>query len=83
VAEIEIEHRENNVLPWIVGLALLVLLLAGLIFALSAPRAVGEDDGTAPVGNVHEERNEPERQPRSMRQYAKLSPAASPLLRAA
>jgi len=60
-----IHHKHHGVLPWILGLILLALLLAGLIFFLHAPRAVGVDDGAAPVGNVHEPQT-----PRSLRQYA-------------
>lgn len=65
-SNVAIERKHPGVLPWVLGLVLLALLLAGLIFSLRAPRAVGVDDGAAPAGNVHEQQSTP----RSLRQYA-------------
>jgi hypothetical protein len=72
------ERNHPGILPWIFGLILLALLLAGLIFSLRTPRAVGVDDGAKPAGNVQERQSTP----RSLRQYA-LTPAAETALRAA
>jgi hypothetical protein len=78
---IAIERNPPGILPWIFGLVLLALLLAGLIFSLRTPRAVGVDDGTKPAGNVQERQSTP----RSLRQYAQAPPApgAETALRAA
>jgi hypothetical protein len=80
VAEIEITRRHSGMLPWIVGLILLALLLAGIAFALRGPVAAGVDDGTTPAGNLKEEQQN--EVPRSLRQWAQVPPAAA-LLRAA
>jgi hypothetical protein len=80
VAEIEITRRHSGMLPWIVGLILLALLLAGIAFALRGPVAAGVEDGTTPAGNLKEE---PQTEvPRSLRQWAEMPPAPG-LLRAA
>lgn len=80
MAEIEINRRHSGILPWIVGLTLLALVLAGIALALRGPVAVGVEDGTSPAGNLKEEqKNEV---PRSLRQWAEVPPAPA-LLRAA
>jgi hypothetical protein len=80
VAEIEINRRHNGILPWIVGLTLLALLLAGIALALRGPVAAGIGDGTSPAGNLKEEQQN--EIPRSLRQWAEVPPAPA-FLRAA
>jgi hypothetical protein len=79
-SNIAIERKHPGVLPWVLGLVLLALLLAGLIFSLRTPRAVGVDDGAAPAGNIQERPSTP----RSLRQYARAPlPETAAALRAA
>ena len=80
MAEIEINRRHSGILPWIVGLTLLALLLAGIALALRGPVAAGVEDGTSPAGNLKEEQKH--EVPRSLRQWAEVPPAPA-LLRAA
>lgn len=79
MAEIEIARRHSGILPWIIGLTLLALLLAGIILALRGPVAAGVEDGTTPAGNLKEEKQN--EVPRSLRQWAQVPPA--PALRRA
>ena len=44
VADIRMERSQNNVLPWLLGLALFALVIIGLILAL-AESASGADAG--------------------------------------
>jgi hypothetical protein len=83
VAEIHFAERQRGILPWILGLILLALLLAGIAFALRGPAAVGVDDGATPAGNIQKKlQDEENRQPRSLRQWADLHRPAG-LLQAA
>jgi hypothetical protein len=72
-------NGQSSLLRWIIGLALLALLLAGIAYALRGPIAAGVDDGASPAGNFREPagepkdelKNEPKNEiPRSLRQYA-------------
>jgi hypothetical protein len=64
VAEIRIERKQQSILPWILGLALLALLIWGLAQAFDrAP--VGETEGGAAEVGTSQDQPEPR-----FRQYA-------------
>lgn len=63
MAEIRIERKSRGILPWIVGLALLALVVAGMVLALG-DREEPLDERPAAVGNVQDET------PRHLRQIA-------------
>jgi hypothetical protein len=64
VAEIRIERRQQSILPWILGLALLALLIWGLTQAFDRDPVGETEGGAAEVGSPQDQ---PE--PR-FRQYA-------------
>jgi hypothetical protein len=64
VAEIRIERKQQSILPWILGLALLALLIWGLAQAFDRDPVGETEGGTSEVGTSHEQT-----QPR-FRQYA-------------
>lgn len=79
MAEIRMdEHSQNNVLPWLLGLALLALVIIGLVLAL-ADTASGADvgGGTREVGAPQEEEKKDET-PRRLQQWASAAEAAEP-----
>ena len=82
VAEIRMEEQsQNNVLPWLLGLALLALVIIGLVLAL-ADNASGADVGRArEVGTTQEEKKD--ETPRRLQQWASAGPAAAGPARAA
>ena len=76
MAEIRMERTPNNVLPWLLGLALLALVIIGLVLAL-ADNASGADVGGArEVGNSQKEEKEDET-PRRLQQWALVVPAGA------
>lgn len=70
MAEIRIERRQHSILPWILGLALLALLVWGLAEAFDR-EPVGETEGGAAEAGALQEETEPR-----FRQYAGLAEAA-------
>jgi hypothetical protein len=73
VAEIRIERKQHNLLPWLLGVALLAVVIIGMVLTL-ADSASGAD-----AGGAHEVVNpqEPKKDeiPRRLQQWA-LVPAA-------
>ena len=82
MAEIRLEeHSQNNVLPWLLGLAFLALVIIGLVLAL-ADNASGADVGGArEVGAPQEEKKD--ETPRRLQHWASAGPAAAGPARAA
>jgi hypothetical protein len=80
VAEIRIERKHSNLLPWLLGLVLLALLIWGLIEAMDRDAAGQIDGGAREVGTGTSPENDIE--PR-FRQYAGLRPEAGSLDRIA
>ena len=68
VAEIGIERKQHSILPWILGLALLALLLWGLAESFDR-NAVGETEGGAAEAGTVKDQTEPR-----FRQYAEIAP---------
>ena len=69
MAEIRIERKSHGMLPWIVGLALLALVIAGIVLALGS-RAEGRmDDDSSSAVHIKDET------PRHLRQMAAVFPA--------
>lgn len=76
MAEIRTERTQNNVLPWLLGLALLALVIIGLVLAM-ADSASGADTGDArEVGTTQEEEEEKDETPRRLQQWALLPGSA-------
>lgn len=73
MAEIRIERKQHNLLPWLLGLALLAVVILGLLLNL-ADSASGPDAGGAhEVVNPQEQKKD--ETPRRLQQWA-LAPAA-------
>lgn len=68
MAEIRIERKSRGMLPWIVGLALLALVVAGLVVALGERAKARTEDRPSAV-RVNDET------PRHLRQMAAVSRA--------
>lgn len=66
MAEIRIERKQPSILPWILGLALLALLIWGLAEAFDRD-PVGETEGGAAEAETLQDQTEPR-----FRQYAGL-----------
>lgn len=85
MAEIRIERKQRGALPWLIGLALVALVVIGLTlaFADSAVEPVG--DGAREVGNVQKEKQQDKKKenevPRRLQYWASL-PAAGQTLAA-
>lgn len=76
MAEIRIEHKQHRgILPWVIGLALLALVIFALALTLGDRDSRRLDDGAAEAGHVNST-------PKHLRQYAAL-PETGPLARAA
>lgn len=70
MAEIRIERKQHSILPWILGLALLALLIWGLAEAFDRDPMGETEGGAAEVGTVKDQT-----EPR-FRQYAGLAETA-------
>lgn len=70
MAEIRIERKQHSILPWILGLALLALLIWGLAEAFDRD-PVGETEGGAAEAGAAQDQTEPR-----FRQYAGLAEPA-------
>lgn len=84
MAEIQVEHNERNVLPWLLGLALLALVIVGLVLMLADSAAGADTGGAREVGNPQEQTpQEPKKDetPRRL-QYWALVLEADPVLSA-
>lgn len=81
MAEIKIERKQRSLLPWILGLVLLVLVIWGVSKVMARNRTGGDSRGAAAADTLRD--NTPPR----LRQYAQaagaLDEAPSPALRAA
>jgi hypothetical protein len=76
VAEIRIERKQHRgILPWVIGLALLALVIFALALTLGDRDSRRLDDGAAEAGHVNPT-------PKHLRQYAAL-PETGPPARAA
>jgi hypothetical protein len=67
MAEIKIERKQRSVLPWIIGLVLLVLVIWGLSRAMVHARTVDEDRGAAAADTLRDTT------PPRLRQYAQVT----------
>lgn len=74
MAEIRMERDQNNVLPWLLGLALLALVIIGLVVAL-ADSASGAVDTVEPreAGSAPEKKKD--ETPRRLQQWASVRAA--------
>lgn len=76
MAEIRIERKQHRgILPWVIGLALLALVIFALALTLGDRDSRRLDDGAAEAGHVNST-------PKHLRQYATL-PETGLLARAA
>lgn len=57
MAEIGIERKQRGALPWILGLALLALVVIGFVLVL-ADRDAGRLEGAREAGNLQEGKQE-------------------------
>ncbi len=82
MAEIRMERTQNNVLPWLLGLALLALVIIGLVLALADSASGADAGGAREVGTTQDE--EKDETPRRLQQWAlSIHAAASEPARAA
>jgi len=82
VAEIRMEERtQTNVLPWLLGLALLALVIIGLVLALADSASGADVGGAREVGTTRPEKKD--ETPRRLQQWASAGPAAAGPTRAA
>ena len=75
MTEIGMEHPQNNVLPWLLGLALLALVITGLLLILADSASEADPGGAREVGTTREEKDET---PRRLQQWA-LVQASGPV----
>lgn len=67
MAEIKIERKQRSVLPWIIGLVLLVLVIWGLSRVMHQTRTIDEDRGAAAADTLRDTT------PPRLRQYAQAT----------
>jgi hypothetical protein len=83
VAEIRTEeHPQSNVLPWLLGLALLALVIIGLVLSLADSASGADVIGPREAGSTQEKKKKDET-PRRLQQWAFAGPAAAGPARAA
>jgi hypothetical protein len=76
VAEIRMEeHTQHNVLPWLLGLALLALVIIGLVLSLADSASGADVVGPRAVGSSEEKKKD--ETPRRLQQWALEVPAAA------
>lgn len=74
MAEIRIERKQHRgILPWVIGLALLALVVFGVALALGDRDPGHLEDGAAEAGHVNDDAT-----PKHLRQYAVLPEAGLP-----
>jgi hypothetical protein len=89
VAEIRIERKQRGALPWLVGLALVALVVIGLTLAFADSEVGSTGNGAREVGNVQKEKQEQEQKkkekevPRRLQQWALTLEAGPEATRAA
>lgn len=71
MAEIRMERTQNNVLSWLLGLALLALVIIGLFLVLADSASGADAGGAREAGDAQEE----DETPRRLQQWAALDPA--------
>jgi hypothetical protein len=75
VAEIRIERKQRGVWPWILGLALLALVVIGFVLVL-ADRDAGRLDGAREAGHIQEgQQEQPKKKdetPRHLQQWVSI-----------
>lgn len=82
MAEIRMDPTQNNVLPWLLGLALLALVIIGLVLALADSASGADVGGAREVGTTQEEKKD--ETPRRLQQWAlAVQPGVSGPVRAA
>jgi hypothetical protein len=82
VAEIRVEHRQRGMLPWLIGLALVALVVIGLTLAYADSDAGAVGSGPREVGNPQEEPKKEEKEnkvPRRLQYWASIPAAGQPL----
>ena len=80
MAEIRIERKQHNLLPWLFGLALLAVVILGLVLSLADSASGADAGGAHEVVNPQEPKKD--ETPRRLQQWA-LAPAAQAAARAA
>jgi len=73
VAEIQIEQQPRSLLPWLIGLALLALMVIGLTLVFADPNPGTVEDGVPEIGKVHEKKKD--ETPRRLQQWALVAEA--------
>lgn len=74
MAEIRIERKQRGVWPWILGLALLALVVIGFVLVL-ADRDAGRLEGAREAGNLQEGQQEQPKKdetPRHLQQWVSV-----------
>lgn len=82
MAEIRIEHEQRGMLPWLIGLALVALVVIGLTLAFADSSAGVVEDGAREVGNPQQEPKKEDKQdkvPRRLQYWASTPAAGQPL----
>ena len=75
MAEIRIERKQRGALPWLIGLALVALVVIGLTLAFADTEVGTTGDGAREVGNVQKEKQQEKKKkenevPRRLQQWA-------------
>lgn len=88
MAEIRIERKQRGALPWLIGLALVALVVIGLTLAFADSEVGLPGDGAREVGNVQKEKQEQQKKkekevPRRLQQWALTLEAGPEATRAA
>lgn len=82
MAEIRIERKQRGALPWLIGLALVALVVIGLTLAFADSTVEPVGDGAREVGNVQKEKQQEKKKdevPRRLQYWASLPTAGQPL----
>jgi len=74
VAEIQIEQQPRSLLPWLIGLALLALMVIGLTLVFADTNAGTVEDGAPGIGRAQEKKKD--ETPRRLQQWALVEEAA-------
>lgn len=72
MAEIRIERKQHNVLPWLLGLALLAVVILGLVLVLADSASGADAGGAHEVVNPQEPKKD--ETPRRLQQWAFVTP---------
>jgi hypothetical protein len=73
VAEIRMERTQNTVLPWLLGLALLALIIIGFVVALADSASGADAIEPREVGSAPGKKKD--ETPRRLQQWASIQPS--------